>query len=189
MANSDQKEKQYTPKPGVHIYLRGNYWMLRYRIPVEVNGERKLKDQYKKLARREEYDSPRSVEHLAKPYLNSLPDKLTTATTQSVSSFIKRPNFPYAEQNSDLAPSTIFWIQAHFLKAPKAPPRNNKALRLPYGHRAATVDSNRGGNGPSSHITETHQVVSGCNAELCKASGCTSMRWEPDGIYSRSKGG
>src|ERR1035441_7244907 len=98
MANSNRKEEQYTPEPGVYIYLRGNYWMLRYRIPVEVNGERKLKDQYKKLARREEYNSPRSVAHLAKPYLNSLPHKLTTATTQSVSNFIEHTYFPYAEQ-------------------------------------------------------------------------------------------
>jgi hypothetical protein len=30
-----QKEKHFTLKPGVYIYLRGNYWMLRYRIPVE----------------------------------------------------------------------------------------------------------------------------------------------------------
>jgi len=111
-----QKEKQYTPKPGVYIYLRGNYWMLRYRIPVEVNGERKLKDQYKKLARREEYDSPRSVEHLAKPYLNSLPDKLTTAATQSISNFIEHSYFPHAEQKSGLAPSTIFGYKHIFSK-------------------------------------------------------------------------
>ena len=116
MPNADQKEKQYTLKPGVYIYLRGNYWMLRYRIPVEINGERKLKDQYKKLARREEYNSPRSVEHLAKPYLNALPDKLTTATTQSVSNFIEHTYFPYAEQKSGLAPSTIFGYKHIFSK-------------------------------------------------------------------------
>ncbi|HEV2523318.1 MAG TPA: tyrosine-type recombinase/integrase [Candidatus Acidoferrales bacterium] len=116
MANSDKKEKQYTLTPGVYIYLRGNYWILRYRIPVEVNGERKLQDQYKRLARREEYDSPRSVEHLAKPYLNSLPDKLTTATTQSVSNFIEHTYFPYAEQKSGLAPSTIFGYKHIFSK-------------------------------------------------------------------------
>ena len=116
MANSDQKEKQYTLKPGVYIYLRGNFWMLRYRIPIEVNGERTLKDQYKKLARREEYNSPRSVEHLAKPYLDSLPDKLTTATTQPVSNFIQHTYFPYAEQKSGLAPSTIFGYKHIFSK-------------------------------------------------------------------------
>lgn len=116
MTNSEQKEKQYTLKPGVYIYLRGNHWMLRYRIPVEVNGVRKLKDQYKKLARREEYDSPRSVEHLAKPYLNSLPDKITTATTQSVSHFIQHSYFPYAEQKSGLAPSTVFGYKHIFSK-------------------------------------------------------------------------
>jgi len=116
MPNSEQKEKQYTPRPGVYIYLRGNYWMLRYRIPVEINGERKLQDQYKKLARREEYDSPRSVGHLAKPYLDSLPDKLTTATTQTVSNFIEHTYFPYAEQKSGLAPSTIFGYKHIFSK-------------------------------------------------------------------------
>src|ERR1035437_6618673 len=116
MANSDQKQKQYTLEPGVCIYLRGNFWMLRYRIPIEVNGERKLKDQYKKLARREEYSSRRSVEHLAKPYLDALPDKLTTATTQSVSNFIEHTYFPYAEQKSGLAPSTIFGYKHIFSK-------------------------------------------------------------------------
>ena len=116
MANSDQKEKHYTLKPGVYIYLRGNFWMLRYRIPVEENGQRKLKDQYKKLARREEYSSPRSVEHLAKPYLKALPDKLTTATTQSASNFIEHTYFPYAEQKSGLAPSTIFGYKHIFSK-------------------------------------------------------------------------
>jgi integrase len=116
MANIDQKEKQYILTPGVYIYLRGNYWMLRYRIPIEVNGERKLKDQYKKLARREEYNSPRSVEHLAKPYLDSLPDKLTTATTQSVSNFIEHTYFPNSEQKSSLAPSTIFGYKHIFSK-------------------------------------------------------------------------
>ena len=107
MAISEQKEKQYTLTPGVYIYLRGNFWMLRYRIPVEVNGQRKLKDQYKKLARREEYNSPRSVEHLAKPYLDSLPDKLTTATTQSISNFIEHTYFPNVERKASLAPSTV----------------------------------------------------------------------------------
>jgi len=107
VANSEQKQKQYTLTPGVYIYLRGNFWMLRYRIPVEVNGQPKLKDQYKKLARREEYNSPRSVEHLAKPYLDSLPDKLTTATTQSISNFIEHTYFPNVEQKASLAPSTI----------------------------------------------------------------------------------
>jgi integrase len=116
MLSSDQKEKQYTLKPGVYIYLRGNFWMLRYRIPVEVNGERRLKDQYKKLARREEYSSPRSVEHLARPYLKALPDKLTTATTQSASNFIEHTYFPYAEQKSGLAPSTIFGYKHIFSK-------------------------------------------------------------------------
>jgi len=116
MANSEHKEKQYTLKPGVYIYLRGNFWMLRYRIPVEVNGERRLKDQYKKLARREEYSSPRSVEHLARPYLKALPDKLTTATTQSVSNFIEHTYFTYAEQKSGLSPSTIFGYKHIFSK-------------------------------------------------------------------------
>jgi integrase len=116
MAHSEQKEKQYTLKPGVYIYLRGNFWMLRYRIPVEVNGERRLKDQYRKLARREEYNSPRSVEHLAKPYLDSLPDNLTIATTQSVSNFIEHTYFPHGEGKSGLAPSTIFGYKHIFAK-------------------------------------------------------------------------
>lgn len=114
--NSDQKEKQYTLKPGVYIYLRGNFWMLRYRIPVEVNGKRKLKDQYRKLARREEYDSPRSVEHLAKPYLGSLPDRLTTVTTQTVANFIEHSYFPHVEKDATLAPSTIFGYRHIFAK-------------------------------------------------------------------------
>ena len=116
MANSDQKEKLLKLKPGVYIYLRGNFWMLRYRIPVEEDGQRKLKDQYKKLARREEYNSARSVEHLAKPYLDSLPEKITTATTQSVSNFIEHTYFPDAEQKSSLAPSTIFGYKHIFFK-------------------------------------------------------------------------
>lgn len=111
-----QKEKQYKLRAGVYIYLRGNFWMLRYRIPVEVNGKRKLKDQYKKLARREQYDSPRSVEHLAKPYLSSLPDRLTTATTQTAADFIEHSYFAHAEKTARLAPSTIFGYKHIFAK-------------------------------------------------------------------------
>ena len=111
-----QKEKQYTIRPGVYIYLRGNYWMLRYRIPVDVNGKRKLVDQYKKLARREEYKTPRSVEHLAKPYFDSMPEKVTTATTQTVSNFIEYTYFPYAKGKAKLAPSTVNGYRHMFVK-------------------------------------------------------------------------
>jgi integrase len=116
MANSVQKEKHFTVKPGVYIYLRGNYWILRYRIPVEMNGARKLKDQYKRLAHRDEYKTPRSVEHLANEHLDSLPDKLTTATTQSTANFIEHTYFPYVEQEATLAPSTIFGYKHIFTK-------------------------------------------------------------------------
>jgi integrase len=111
-----QKEKQYTVRPGVYIYLRGSKWMLRYRIPVEDKGVRKLKDVYKVLASREEYNSPRSVEHLAKPYLDSLPDKMTTATTQTVANFIEHVYFPHVEQENVLAPSTTFGYKHIFSK-------------------------------------------------------------------------
>lgn len=116
MSNSDQKEKQYILRPGVYIYLRGSFWILRYRIPVEVNGKRQLRDQYKKLARREEYSSPRSVEHLAKPYLDSLPGKMTTAATQTVATFIEHTYFPHVEQEKVLAPSTISGYRHIFTK-------------------------------------------------------------------------
>jgi integrase len=116
MQKAERKERQYTLRPGVYIYLRGNFWMLRYRIPVEENGVRKLKDQYKKLARREQYNSPRSVEHLAKPFLSSLPNKLTTATTQTVANFIEHSYFPHVEKEGRLAPSTIFGYKHIFTK-------------------------------------------------------------------------
>ena len=103
-----QKEKQFTVKPGVYMYLRGNFGMLRYRIPVIVRGVRKLKDQYKKLAHRDEYKTARSVEHLANKHLSSLPDRLTTVTTQSTANFIEHTYFPHVEQEATLAPSTIF---------------------------------------------------------------------------------
>lgn len=111
-----QKEKQFTVKPGVYIYLRGNFWMLRYRIPVIVRGVRKLKDQYKKLAHRHEYKTARSVEHLAKKHLDSLPDKLTTVTTQSTANFIECTYFPQVEKDATLAPSTIFGYKHIFTK-------------------------------------------------------------------------
>jgi integrase len=111
-----QKEKHFTVKPGVYIYLRGNYWMLRYRIPVEEKGIRKLKDQYKRLAARSEYASARSVEHLAERHLSSLPDKLTTTTTQSVANFIEHTYFPHVEKEETLAPSTIFGYKHIFTK-------------------------------------------------------------------------
>jgi integrase len=111
-----QKEKHFTLSPGVYIYLRGNFWMLRYRIPVDENGTRKLRDQYKRLAHRSEYSSARSVEHLAAIHLKSLPAKLTTATTQTASNFIEHTYFPYAKQKSGLAPSTIFGYRHIFSK-------------------------------------------------------------------------
>jgi integrase len=111
-----QKEKQFTVKPGVYIYLRGNFWMLRYRIPVEVHGVRRLKDQYKKLAHRDEYKTARSVEHLANKHLDSLPDRLTTVTTQSTSNFIEHTYFPHVEQEATLASSTTFGYKHIFTK-------------------------------------------------------------------------
>lgn len=111
-----QKEKHFKVKPGVYIYLRGNFWMLRYRIPVQVKGVRKLKDQYKKLAHRDEYKTARSVEHLANRHLASLPDKLTTATTQTVANFIEHTYFPHVEREARLAPSTIFGYRHIFTK-------------------------------------------------------------------------
>src|ERR1039458_6446958 len=111
-----QKEKQFTLRPGVYIYLRGNFWMLRYRIPVQENGARKLKDQYKRLAHRSEYSSARSVEHLATNHLKSLPAQLTTATTQTASNFIEHFYFPHVEQAAKLAPSTIFGYKHIFRK-------------------------------------------------------------------------
>src|ERR1700684_2706502 len=111
-----KKEKHFKLRSGVYIYLRGNAWMLRYRIPVEENGVRKLKDQYKKLAHRDEYNTARSVEHLAKPHLDSLPEKLTTATTQTAANFIEHVYFPHVEQEASLAPSTIFGYKHIFTK-------------------------------------------------------------------------
>ena len=111
-----RKEKHFKLRSGVYIYLRGNAWMLRYRIPVEENGVRKLKDQYKKLAHRDEYNTARSVEHLAKRHLNSLPEKLTTVTTQTVANFIEHVYFPHVEQTAKLAPSTIFGYRHIFTK-------------------------------------------------------------------------
>jgi integrase len=111
-----QKEKHFKLSPGVYIYLRGNFWMLRYRIPVDENGTRKLRDQYKRLAHRSEYSSARSVEHLAKTHLKSLPAKLTTATTQTASNFIEHSYFPHVEQAAKLAPSTIFGYKHIFMK-------------------------------------------------------------------------
>jgi integrase len=111
-----KKEKHFKLRSGVYIYLRGNAWMLRYRIPVEENGVRKLKDQYKKLAHRDEYNTARSVEHLAKRHLDSLPEKLTTATTQTAANFIEHVYFPHVEQAAKLAPSTIFGYKHIFTK-------------------------------------------------------------------------
>jgi integrase len=111
-----QKEKQFTLRRGVYIYLRGNFWMLRYRIPVLEGGTRKLKDQYKQLAHRSEYGSARSVEHLAKEHLKSLPDRLTTASTQTTSNFIEHFYFPHVTKAATLAPSTIFGYKHIFTK-------------------------------------------------------------------------
>src|ERR1700734_2804182 len=101
-ANAMQKEKQLTPRQGVYIYLRGNFWMLRYRIPILEKGTRKLTDVYKKLATRAEYGSAKSVAHLAKPRLDALPDKLTTLTTQTTANFIEHTYFPLVERAGKL---------------------------------------------------------------------------------------
>lgn len=111
-----QKEKHYRLRPGVYIYLRGGSWILRYRIPVETGKGHKLLDKYIKLAPRREYKSARSVEHLARPYLDSMPDKITTATTQTAAHFIEHSYFPHVEQENTLAPSTICGYKHIFTK-------------------------------------------------------------------------
>jgi integrase len=108
-----QKEKHHKLRTGVYIYLRGNYWMLRYRIPVEGKPSQ---DVYKKLARREEYNSARAVEHLAKPYLQNLPHKITTATTQPVAAFIEHTYFTHIDKEARLAASTIYGYKHIFKK-------------------------------------------------------------------------
>jgi integrase len=115
-ASAMQKEKQLTLRQGVYIYLRGNFWMLRYRIPVLEDGTRKLKDQYRRLAHRSEFASARSVEHLAKNHLKSLPDRLTTANTQTVSNFIEHFYFSHVTKAATLAPSTVFGYKHIFTK-------------------------------------------------------------------------
>jgi integrase len=53
---------------------------------------------------------------LAERHLSSLPDKLTTATTQTVSNFIEHTYFPHVEGEATLAPSTIFGYKHIFTK-------------------------------------------------------------------------
>lgn len=91
--------------------------MLRYRIPVEVNGEKRWKDCYEKLAEISDgYGSARSVEHLARPYLARAQQSTTTATTQTVANFIEHKYFPDMERENVLAPSTIFGYRHIFEK-------------------------------------------------------------------------
>src|SRR5271170_2577838 len=92
------------------IYQHGNQWVLRYRVPVEVNGKKTWKDRYTPLAEvSSSYGSARSVEHLAKPFLvRANSQSVTTATTQTVANFIEHRYFPHVEQETTLAPSTIF---------------------------------------------------------------------------------
>lgn len=111
-----QKEKHYRYRPGVYIYLRGGFWVLRYRIPIDDHGVRKLKDVYKRLARRGEFNTPKSVAHLAKKYLDAMPEKNTTVTTQPVANFIEHTYFPHVEREGRLAPSTIFGYKHIFQK-------------------------------------------------------------------------
>lgn len=109
-----QKEKQFTLRPGVYIYLRGNFWMLRYRIPVQENGMRKLKDQYKRLAHRTEYSSARSVEHLAKTHSESLPAKTYDGYHANSLKFYRALLFSACRTGRETRAQHNLRIQTHF---------------------------------------------------------------------------
>jgi integrase len=100
------------------IYKHGNSWVLRYRLPIMKDGQKVWKDCYQSLAPiNDSYKSVRSVEHLAKPYLEKANvQRLTASTTQPVRDFIEYRYFPHVEQEGLLAPSTIFGYRHMFEK-------------------------------------------------------------------------
>jgi integrase len=101
-----------------HIYKHGNYRMLRYRLPLMKDGRKQWKNCCQTLAPIDaSYKSVRSVEHLAKPYVEKVNGmRLSALTTQSVREFIEHRYFPHVEQEDSLAPSTIFGYRHMFEK-------------------------------------------------------------------------
>jgi integrase len=90
------------------IYKRGGWWMFRFKEPHIVNGKKRWRDAYRKLAPVDQYTSATAVEKdgLVTDVRGNLDaSKLTPSATQPVTDFVERVYFPIKEKV--LKPSTV----------------------------------------------------------------------------------
>jgi integrase len=79
------------------VYKRGNWWMLRYKVPTWVDGRKVWTDEYKKLAPADKYESEAALRR--DNLVPAVPDgaSATPQRTQLLSDFVERVYFPKAE--------------------------------------------------------------------------------------------
>jgi len=87
------------------VYKHGNFWMFRYKVPLWLDGKKTWKDEYKKLAPVDQYDSVAALEKdglvpKAPDSANATPQK-----TQLLSDFVEHIYFP--NQATKLKASTL----------------------------------------------------------------------------------
>jgi integrase len=90
------------------IYKRGGWWMFRFKEPQIINGRKRWKDAYRKLAPVDQYASAAAVEKdgLVRNLRDSLDaSKLTPNARQAITDFVEHVYFPIKEKV--LKPSTV----------------------------------------------------------------------------------
>jgi integrase len=76
------------------VYKHGNFWMLRYKVPVWIDGKKTWRDEYKKLAPAEQYESEAALRR--DNLVPRAPDtaNATPQHTQLLSDYIEQVYFP-----------------------------------------------------------------------------------------------
>ena len=90
------------------IYKRGGWWMFRWKEPHVVDGKKRWRDAYRRLAPADEYASAAAIEKdgLVRDLRGNLDaSKLMPSATQGVTNFVERVYFPAKERV--LKPSTL----------------------------------------------------------------------------------
>ena len=87
------------------VYKHGNFWMFRYKVPTWIDGKKVWKDEYKKLAPADQYESVTALEKDG--LVPKAPDtaNVTPQRTQLLNDFVEHIYFP--KQADKLKASTL----------------------------------------------------------------------------------
>jgi len=90
------------------IYIKNNSWWFRFMTPILVDGRKRWKDKYEKLAPANQFASAKQVEKEFGARIRELLGEsasVTTGTMQPVNNFVEKTYFPGKE--GVLRPSTL----------------------------------------------------------------------------------